>query len=137
MRGMKGYRVLTGIDASYDEAKDICQILFSYHFSHSYSQLSLVSINSTEEQRLIYSLILASKHSHDQFWIGARDDEVHGLRWVDGKDVKWTNFVQHKKHNTGMRCVAIDATKKGRVENPGKWIFDHCATRKGIICQRA
>jgi hypothetical protein len=134
---MKGYRVLTGIDATYDEAMDICRVLFIYHFGHSYGQLSLVTIGDSEEQQLIYSLVLASKMSHDQFWIGARKDEIHGLRWVNGSDVRYKNFADYNKgHNTG-RCVAIDATKKGRAENPGKWVYDHCTARKGVICQRA
>lgn len=35
------------------------------------------------------------------------------------------------------KCVAIDATRKGRIETPGKWIYDHCTARKAVICQRS
>ena len=94
-RRMKAFRVITGIDASFQEANDICRILFSYHFGHMYSHLTLVTIQSEEEQKTVYSLILASKQSQDQFWIGAKKTD-YGLKWVDGTEVSYKNFADNR-----------------------------------------
>jgi len=108
---MKAYRVITGVDATFQEAMDICRVLFSYHFGHSYNMLTLVTIHDEEEQRLIYSLVLANKNSHDQFWIGLKRSDYSGLAWVDGKtEIKYKNFAKNNKgSNNGKIILSYDS----------------------------
>ncbi|XP_068002470.1 macrophage mannose receptor 1-like [Melanerpes formicivorus] len=99
---------------------------------------SLVTINSREEQTLLWQLASAKGLNYQGFWIGLfllNPDE--GFAWVDGSPVVYENWAEGEpnNHNALEHCVMLDGSPQLRwndlsCERELNWV---CETKKGAV----
>jgi cysteine-rich repeat protein len=63
-----------------------------------------------------------------QLWLGLLTNGT-GNTWVSGENTKYTSFAAGEPSDTGLRCVAFDATAHA-------WHSEACASELGFVCER-
>ena len=69
----------------------------------------MVSLHSSIEEQKLTDLILNSKSTNTQFWIGLRDNGILGFGWSDLSALNYVNWGQNEpnNHNGQENCVMM------------------------------
>ena len=102
------------------EAQNICQ----------QSGGILAIIRTEEEQNLIKEYIETMKVV-DNIWIGIKQNANDSFEWIDGTDMKYTNWAKDRPlYTTGLDCavISVDFVRRPATDwdNFGKWLDVNC-----------
>jgi hypothetical protein len=103
------------------------------------STSTLITLSTKEEEDFVSNFLYKENKIVDNIWLGAKKLNNNLFKWIDGSDMKYSNW-EEKNPSNDLKIECVEMKSKfsyfASETSEGKWANVPCTKKNLIVCQK-